>query len=648
MRATSLPTTHVKCFSAKPFSLLFTALLWFGLASNLSAQTPNYQANITATSNWMASGSVNLSDGAVVSGANSARINPYFANLGTIGWTKDANHYGQVKNWMEWYWGHVSWPDQWGHYGSIDDFDVTYNGSSYSESATPDSPSSHHPDSTDAYAGTFLSLAYAYYQTGDANAQAYIQSIVEPAPPNSDRLDYVGEIIIATKQSQGNNLTWARPDWNIEYLMDACEAYRGLRDLASLYTSLGLTSKASFYNTHADQMLNGIQTYLWNASANDYFRDTTDSGVSDSVNWTVWYPDAVSQLFPIAFGILSPSDPRAQALYSAFNQQWGSQWPTLQIPDQYPWAVVGYVAALMGDTQRANTYINTIQSVFISNNFNGDANHFWSVNEAGWFIRMNAVLNNGNPGSEPSQPDAALQYQNVDNLSGWQGCGNCGGGDSTGSTFTQGASVGGRTDAIDFFVTGAPWAGNYEFYTQAGPASIVQNAIYEFDVYVPSQYAGLVNAIELELQQSDSSGNVYNMAWQLRYISGGMMDLRMFDYYCNHTPNCVPPADSSGQHDTWEQSGIQVPQLTANTWYHVRAHYSISGNIITHDWIEIEPVGSQFARYTPTENNTHQSFNQQGYGQAFNAALQLDLNGSGNPYHVYFDALDYGYNQSNF
>ena len=199
-------------------------LLLACLAFTGSAWSQSYQNNINAASNWLASTSnprVTLGDGALVDGANSTRIMPYFSNLGVMGFTKNSSYYPNITNWMESYWNRVSWPDKWGIYGSINDFDISSTGL---ETPVPDAQDNHHPDATDAYAGTFLSLACAYYQTGDGNAQSYITSI---QPPNSNRLDYVGEVIVHTKQSNGNNLTWARPDYNIEYLMDNCEAYRG-------------------------------------------------------------------------------------------------------------------------------------------------------------------------------------------------------------------------------------------------------------------------------------------------------------------------------------------------------------------------------------------------------------------------------------
>jgi acid phosphatase len=353
---------------------------------------PPPSSDLTATGNWLASTAsprVSLADGAVVDDSGSTRINPYFANLGVVGWTKDPNHYTNVKNYMNWYWAKVNWPDKFGIYGSINDFD--FNPTTGAETSVPDPDSSGnlHPDSTDAYAGTFLSLAYNYYQTGDPGAQSYITSI---QPPNSSRLDYVGEVIVHTKQSNGNNLTWARPDFNIEYLINNCEAYRGLRDLANLYTAYGLTSQASFYTSHADQMQNGIQTALWNSPNNNYFWYTTDSGTNGVVNWNTWYPDSVSQVYPIALGVIAPTDSRAISLWTAFESHWAGQWPALATGDTYPWTVVAYVAQLMGDNQDVNTFLNNIHNTYVTNNFAGKTGHFWSTNEAGWFMRTNAGL----------------------------------------------------------------------------------------------------------------------------------------------------------------------------------------------------------------------------------------------------------------
>jgi hypothetical protein len=46
----------------------------------------------------------------------------------------------------------------------------------------------------------------------------------------------------------------------------------------------------------------------------------------------------------------------------------------------------------MGDTADANMFITNLQNTYVNNNFVGNASHFWSTNEAGWFIRLNAQM----------------------------------------------------------------------------------------------------------------------------------------------------------------------------------------------------------------------------------------------------------------
>ena len=564
----------------KPLLMIFLG----GFMATAAAQ--NYQANITAASNWLASTSnprVTLTDGAVVDGANSARINPYFANLGVIGWTKDPNHYTNVKNYMEWYWANVSWPRNFtvsgctvnpasgALYGAINDFDVAGNGAE-TPVPDPDAQGNHHPDSTDSYAGTFLSLAYAYYQTGDANAQAYIRSIT--IGPNGDRLDYVGEVVIATKQT--NNLTCARPDFNIEYLMDNAEAYRGLRDLQTLYTALGATAKASFYQAHADQMLNAIQTTLWNASNSDYFSYTTVTGASGTVNWNAWYPDAVSQVFPIALGIIQPTDTRAINLWNTFQSHWQNQWTSLSTGDSYPWVIVGYAAALMGDTADANTFITNLQNTYVNNNFVGNASHFWSTNEAGWFIRLNAqMLGSGGGGSFITIPGNATTFSDMDDpppsgaaWSTWNDCAGCSGnpgGDAQHSNVFSSDSTAPDGQARQFAITTS--SAQFQGFLWYSHFPSLNSTNWVFDYYVKISDPGNNGSVEFDGNQTSPDG----------------LSNFVFGTECNYGANTAQATiwrfwtkDTAGER--WFDSSLNCALTAAGDWYHVQMHFNTLAN----------------------------------------------------------------------
>ncbi len=88
-------------------------------------------------------------------------------------------------------------------------------------------------------------------------------------------------------------------------------------------------------------------------------------------------------------GVVSPSDPRAQQTYAAFNAAWPG-WPTLSFnsQDPFPWCLVAEGAATMGDNARLATYINSMQSKYVNSGFPWP----FYIAEAGWFMRANNYM----------------------------------------------------------------------------------------------------------------------------------------------------------------------------------------------------------------------------------------------------------------
>ncbi len=294
------------------------------------ARSPQYAENIRVTSAWLASPATSLPDGAIL--FTPSQITPYYGNLAAIGLTKDARNYSRVRKWMDWYLGHLNRTDKWGLSCTIYDYAVDGG----QETPTNDA------DSTDSYAATFLSLGWSYWQTGDHEARAWIRTI-EP------QLLCIGSVITRTQQSNG--LTWAKPDYQIAYLMDNTEVYRGLRDAQQLFAAaFGDGVASDRFRAAADRTLDGIQNLLWDPSHDDYF---TYLG-APATDWTVWYPDATAQLFPILQGVIDPASPRATALYATFNAKWPS-WTSASSPDGFPWVLVSYTAALMQDKARVDS-----------------------------------------------------------------------------------------------------------------------------------------------------------------------------------------------------------------------------------------------------------------------------------------------------
>jgi hypothetical protein len=326
-----------------------------------SAQTPNYRRNISLTGNWIVSSASWLPDGAILFTPD--KINPYFSNLAAIGLTKDRKYHPQVKAWMQWYIRHLNHSDKWGLHCSMYDYGV---------SGTAETPLND-ADSTDSYAATFLSLAWAFWQTGDDDARAYIKA-------HSRQLSCIAGVLIHTQQSNG--LTWAKPDYQIQFLMDNTEVYRGLRDAASLLDALQKPKASNWYSERAELVAKGIRDNLWDAANGNYF---TYVG-APATDWTDWYPDSTAQLFPVLHGVISPSESRAQELYETFNQKWPN-WTT-QFADPFPWVAVSGAAARMGDRARVNQYIQTIQTTYVATGFP----YPWYCAEAGWFMRVNNFM----------------------------------------------------------------------------------------------------------------------------------------------------------------------------------------------------------------------------------------------------------------
>ena len=338
----------------------YCALL-FSLCTCCSAQTPNYRENIRLTGDWLVSSASSLPDGAILFTPD--KINPYFSNLAAIGLTKNKSYYLQVKAWMQWYIRHLNRPDKWGLRCTIYD---------YSVSGTIETPLND-ADSTDSYAATFLSLAWAFWQTDDDDARAYIKTL-------SHQLNCIGSVL--TKTQQSNGLTWAKPDYQIQFLMDNAEVYKGMRDAARLFDALQKAKVSDWYSAHAENVANGIRDNLWDAAHGNYF---TCVG-APATDCTKWYPDSTAQLFPVLHGVISPSDLRAKQVYKTFNTKW-QNW-SIQFADPFPWVAVAGASTLMGDRYRVNQYIHTIQTTYVETGFP----YPWYCAEAGWFMRVNNYM----------------------------------------------------------------------------------------------------------------------------------------------------------------------------------------------------------------------------------------------------------------
>jgi hypothetical protein len=324
-----------------------------------------YEDEMVTSANWL--DGRQLSDGAIL--YSTSEIEPYYANIGATGLTKISSQLAHVRAWMQWFVAHINSSDVWGLGGTI--YDYTYNGTTETPTDTA--------DSVDSYNATFLTLARELYDAGDQTSRTYVDSI-KPS------LEQLANTILALQQPDG--LTIALPGWQIAYLMDNSEVYRGLIDIAYLESNaFHDASQAAVYANAAARVATGIQT-LWSPASSTFaYAKGETGGTLDPGLWTVWYPDATAQIFPILQGVISPSSAQAESLWGAFNQAY-TQWDTLDTPDGFPWALVADTAVLMDDTPSAEVYIQNAQTKYAALGFPWP----WYCAEDGWYLRaMNQI-----------------------------------------------------------------------------------------------------------------------------------------------------------------------------------------------------------------------------------------------------------------
>jgi hypothetical protein len=324
--------------------------------------------------------SCQLPSGAIMNTpAAGSRICGYFANIACLGLLENPTtaNITAVKNWMVWYMNHLNGttnpvtgkPEVGGsiydYYGSAETTNGTY-------------------DSVDSYAATFLEVAERL-------------GMVSPADKSwmagySYQLTLIGNAIEKCIDNASNVIpTGFTPDDNdgltidsyvhgAKYLMDNSEVNRGFKSMIWLESNVITGGSPLYYQSLLTTHTTAMESELWRTTMYNW-NDNGSTGPTIST-WSVWYPDATSQLFPATLDVISPTSARAINLYNTFNSTYPN-WSTGTVydPGGFPWAVVGYAAAKMNDNTRATAYLNYLQS------FSGTTNPpNWYNEEAGFAI----------------------------------------------------------------------------------------------------------------------------------------------------------------------------------------------------------------------------------------------------------------------
>lgn len=228
-------------------------------------------------------------------------------------------------------------------------------------------------DSDDAYAATFLSLTVRYLRASqnwswwEAN-KARIKSVAYRNLAMTAKPTGLTSVFQAPR-SQTNS---------IGYLMDNCEGYRGLRDLASLLRDGGDSVDANYYNLLASNAASGIRNQSFNFAANAF--TPSDAHPTPLANF---YPGTTCQVYAQAFGVTEMA-----AQYDAGWAYLNKTTPGWEDGhcDPYPWAILGTVAAMRGQVELAKMQQASIEKIFET------SRALVTINELGFYQRTKSLL----------------------------------------------------------------------------------------------------------------------------------------------------------------------------------------------------------------------------------------------------------------
>lgn len=303
-------------------------------ATPATTTDPATAAHIARDAGWILR--AQLRNGAIATHLDHAAIWPYLSNYAAMGLVEATRRAGDRRylhaawRWLAWYQAHQ---DPQG-------FITDYRRSGAVMVSTGDM------DSTDAYAGTFLLAARAALRaSGDTARLVTLRRGIGLAV----------RAIEATQDRDG--LTWAKPSWHVKYLMDQAETYAGLRAASELALALGDPALASRARDDAERLHAGVAA-LWNPATGAYDWAKHDTGARRPTNWRVLYPDALQQVWAVAFGLVDPE--RAAGLVARFDAaqpRWDRPMATAVYDNGRRavgyWALVGWAYARIGRPQRA-------------------------------------------------------------------------------------------------------------------------------------------------------------------------------------------------------------------------------------------------------------------------------------------------------
>lgn len=303
---------------------------------------------------------------------NGARdVNPYFACFAVRGFLAgnvSAEDMERVEKYLTWHRARFLEEE-----GAISNYRLTEGGLL----------SNGEKDSVDSYTAVFLSLLCKYGEKGG----------------DLEMLDPNGEALLLGLHTLENlwvdGLTTVSQDNQVRYLMDNIEVQAALKDVRN-YLDSGrgwvAEEQAEECITKLDKMIqeskDSIEEQLWNKDGEYYEVGLGRSGrILAFESWEELYPAAAVQIYGIAFLQDDGKSKRNKTLYKKFcsAQDWEDM--DLSGEEEFGWAVFSYIAALLEDQERAETYLKEYEG-----RIKEGREYPLHTGEAGWISRTCEVL----------------------------------------------------------------------------------------------------------------------------------------------------------------------------------------------------------------------------------------------------------------
>ncbi len=237
-------------------------------------------------------------------------VNPYIVSLLSIHAVRHERIIDDVRNFINWYFTHLNYPDKYGLTGTIYDYSVSEKSEMHDRDY----------DSIDGYAGIFLVLLEAYYnKTGDT---VLIKK-------NWQKIKDIAYLISMLQDRDG--LTKVTPDNSTKYLMNNCEAFGGIAAFNRLSVMMGAEDK---YYRNVERSLKEAIIRLFSDTSEHNFYWAIAGNTLHKSSWKTPYPDAFAQLFPILHGLIEKDAVSTRQIWGRFIEIYGKKLRSFSVEQQ--------------------------------------------------------------------------------------------------------------------------------------------------------------------------------------------------------------------------------------------------------------------------------------------------------------------------